>query len=229
MVILQAFGNFWSLIASSGFVVQLVLLILLGFSVLSWAITYRKYSLFREARRQSQGFHSYFRANSSLSAIHAECEQFPKSPLAGIFKAAYYELQQEIEAGPEPSAVVRNWSGMQRSMRRAAQIEMTALESSLNWMGTTAAVTPFIGLFGTVWGIMNSFRAIAASENTNLAVVAPGIAEALFATALGLIAAIPAKVFYDMYLTDLDKYGGRLEGYADELSAILGRKLNKDG
>ena len=100
MVILQAFGNFWSLIASSGFVVQIVLLILLGFSVLSWAITYRKYSLFREARRQSQAFHSYFRSNSSLSAIHAECEQFPKSPLAGIFKAAYYELQQENRGRP---------------------------------------------------------------------------------------------------------------------------------
>ena len=92
-----------------------------------------------------------------------------------------------------------------------------------------ASASVFIGLFGTVWGIMNAFRAIAASQNTNLAVVAPGIAEALFATALGLIAAIPALIFYNMFSSEIDRYAGRLEGYADELSAILSRKLNKDG
>ena len=225
MVILQAFGNLWSLIASSGFVVQLVLLILLGFSVLSWAITYRKYSLFREARRQSQAFHSYFRANSSLSAIHAECEQFPKSPLAGIFKAAYYELQQEIEAGREPSAVVRNWSGMQRSMRRAAQIEMTALESSLNWLATTAVVTPFIGLFGTVVGIINAFQGLGEGSTTTIQAVAPGISEALLATAAGLFAAIPAVIAYNHFLGDLKVFGTEMDDFSIELLNLLERSF----
>ncbi len=225
MVILQAFGNFWSLIASSGFVVQIVLLILLGFSVLSWAITYRKYSLFREARRQSQAFHSYFRSNSSLSAIHAECEQFPKSPLAGIFKAAYYELQQEIEAGREPSPVVRNWSGMQRSMRRAAQIEMTALESSLNWLATTAAVTPFIGLFGTVVGIINAFQGLGEGSTTTIQAVAPGISEALVATAAGLFAAIPAVIAYNHFLGDLKVFGTEMDDFSIELLNLLERSF----
>ena len=225
MVILQAFGNLWSLIASSGFVVQLVLLILLGFSVLSWAITYRKYSLFREARRQSQAFHSYFRANSSLSAIQAECEQFPKSPLAGIFKAAYYELQQEIEAGREPDAVVRNWSGMQRSMRRAAQIEMTALESSLNWLATTAAVTPFIGLFGTVVGIINAFQGLGEGSTTTIQAVAPGISEALLATAAGLFAAIPAVIAYNHFLGDLKVFGTEMDDFSIELLNLLERSF----
>ena len=98
--------------------------------------------------------------------------------------------------------------------------ELAKAERGMIVLATIASISVFIGLFGTVWGIMNAFRAIAASQNTNLAVVAPGIAEALFATALGLIAAIPAKIFYDKYSSDIDKYGGRLEGYADELSAI---------
>ena len=127
MVTLQAFGNLWSLISNSGFVAQLVLLVLLGFSILSWAITYRKFRLFREARKQSQAFHSRFRSGSSLSAIQDDCEHFPSSPLAGLFRAAYFELQQEMEARAEASQV-HNWNGIERAMQRAAQIEMTALE-----------------------------------------------------------------------------------------------------
>ena len=225
MVILQAFGNLWSLIANSGLVAQLVLLILLGFSVLSWAISYRKYSLFREARHQSQAFHSYCRATSSLSSIHAECEQFPKSPLAGIFKAAYYELQQEIEAGREPSTVVRNWNSIQRSMRRAAQIEMTALESSMNWLATTAAVTPFIGLFGTVIGIINAFQGLGEGSTTTIQAVAPGISEALVATAAGLFAAIPAVIAYNHFLGDLKVFGTEMDDFSIELLNLLERSF----
>ena len=110
----------------------------------------------------------------------------------------------------------------------ATDTEMTKIEKNFTFLATVGSTAPFIGLFGTVWGIMNSFRAIAASQNTSLTVVAPGIAEALFATALGLIAAIPAVIFYNKYTADLNKYGGRLEGYADELSAILSRKISKN-
>jgi len=105
--------------------------------------------------------------------------------------------------------------------------ELAKAERGMTVLATVASASVFVGLFGTVWGIMNAFRAIAVSQNTNLSVVAPGIAEALFATALGLIAAIPALIFYNMFTSDLDKYGGRLEGYSDELSAILSRKLSK--
>jgi len=226
MLSLQAFGNLWSLVANSGFAVQLVLLILIGFSVLSWAITYRKYNLFREARRQSQAFHSYFHTTSSLAAIHAECEQFPKSPLAGIFKGAYYELQQEIEAGRGSSPVVRNWSGIQRAVRRAAQIEMTALESSLNWLATTAAVTPFIGLFGTVIGIINAFQGLGEGSTTTIQAVAPGISEALVATAAGLFAAIPAVITYNQFLGDLKVFGAEMDDFSIELLNLLERSFS---
>ena len=225
MVILQSFGNLWSLIANSGLVVQLVLLILLGFSIFSWAITYQKYTLFRESRRQSQAFHSYFRATSSLAAIHAECDQFPKSPLAGIFKAAYYELQQEIEAGRESSTVIRNWSSIQRAMRRAAQIEMTTLESSLNWLATTAAAAPFIGLFGTVIGIINAFQGLGEGSTTTIQAVAPGISEALVATAAGLFAAIPAVITYNQFLGDLKVFGAEMDDFSVELLNLLARSF----
>ena len=226
MMILQTFGNLWSLIANSGLVVQLVLLILLGFSVFSWAITYRKYTLFRESRSQSQAFHFYFRSTSSLSAIHAECEQFPKSPLAGIFKAAYYELQQEIEAGRQPSTAVRNWSSIERAMRRAAQIEMTVLESSLNWLATTAAATPFIGLFGTVIGIINAFQGLGEGSTTTIQAVAPGISEALVATAAGLFAAIPAVITYNQFLGDLKVFGAEMDDFSIELLNLLERSFS---
>ncbi len=225
MVTLQAFGNLWSLITNSGFVAQLVLLILLGFSILSWAIIYRKYRLFKEARKQSQAFHSHFRAGSSLSAIQDDCERFPRAPLAGVFRAAYLELQQQLEARGD-ATVVRNWNGIQRSMQRAAQIEMTALEDSLTWLATTAAVTPFIGLFGTVIGIINAFQGLGEGSTTTIQAVAPGISEALVATAAGLFAAIPALIAYNQFLGDLKVFGTEMDDFSIELLNLLERSFS---
>ncbi len=224
MVTLQAFGNLWSLISNSGFVAQLVLLVLLGFSILSWGVTYRKFRLFREARKQSQAFHSLFRSASSLSAIEDDCEHFPRSPLAGLFRAAYFELQQEMEARAEASQV-RNWNGIERAMQRASQIEMTALEDSLTWLATTAAVTPFIGLFGTVIGIINAFQGLGAGSTTTIQAVAPGISEALVATAAGLFAAIPALIAYNQFLGALKVFGTEMEDFSIELLNLLERSF----
>ena len=137
--------------------------------------------LFREARRQSQAFHSYFHTTSSLAAIHAECEQFPKSPLAGIFKGAITSCSRRLRPAVGPLPRFGTGAVSSGPMRRAAQIEMTALESSLNWLATTAAVTPFIGLFGTVIGIINAFQGLGEGSTTTIQAVAPGISEALVA------------------------------------------------
>lgn len=224
MVTLQGFGNLWSLISNSGFVAQLVLLLLLGFSILSWAITYKKFRLFRESRKQSQAFHSHFRAGSSLSDIQDKCDLFPRSPLAGIFRAAYFELQQKMEGQTEASQV-HNWKGIDRAMQRAAQIEMTALEASLPWLATTAAVTPFIGLFGTVLGIINAFQGLGAGSTTTIQAVAPGISEALVATAAGLFAAIPALIAYNQFLGHLKVFGTEMDDFSNELLNLLERSF----
>lgn len=220
--------SFWSLFMLSDWVIKGVMLILVLASVWSWVIAIDKFIMIRMLRKRATDFEDTFWSGRTLDELNAALGSDVRDPMARVFAAAmreYNESSSVKRVGSQSATHERIDSVMNLVINR----EMAKAEKGLPVLGTVASISVFIGLFGTVWGIMNSFRAIAASENTNLAVVAPGIAEALFATALGLIAAIPAKVFYDMYLTDLDKYGGRLEGYADELSAILGRKLSKDG
>lgn len=220
--------SFWSLFLMSDWVIKGVMLILVLASIWSWVVAIDKFIMIRMLRKRATDFEDTFWSGRTLDELNAALGSDVRDPMARVFAAAmreYNESSSVQRVGSQSATHERIDSVMNLVINR----EMAKAEKGLPVLGTVASISVFIGLFGTVWGIMNSFRAIAASENTNLAVVAPGIAEALFATALGLIAAIPAKVFYDMYLTDLDKYGGRLEGYADELSAILGRKLNKDG
>ncbi|MGB3457255.1 MAG: protein TolQ [Litorimonas sp.] len=220
--------SFWALFMMSDWVIKGVMLILVLSSIWSWVVAIDKFIMVRMLRRRATDFENTFWSGRTLEDLHGALGQDLRDPMARVFAAAMREYNESGTAqriGGDSSTHERIDSVMNLVINR----EMAKAEKGLPVLGTVASISVFIGLFGTVWGIMNSFRAIAASENTNLAVVAPGIAEALFATALGLIAAIPAKVFYDMYITDLDKYGGRLEGYADELSAILGRKLSKGG
>lgn len=220
--------SFWSLFLLSDWVIKGVMAILVLASIWSWVVAIDKFIMIRMLRKRATDFEDTFWSGRTLDELNAALGTDVRDPMARVFAAAmreYNESSSVQRVGSQSATHERIDSVMNLVINR----EMAKAEKGLPVLGTVASISVFIGLFGTVWGIMNSFRAIAASENTNLAVVAPGIAEALFATALGLIAAIPAKVFYDMYLTDLDKYGGRLEGYADELSAILGRKLNKDG
>lgn len=220
--------SFWSLFMRSDWVIKSVMFILVVASIWSWVVAVDKFIMVRMLRRRATDFEDTFWSGRTLDELNTALGSDMRDPMARVFSAAMREYNESANA-PQTGTRSSTHERIDSVMNLVINREMAKAEKGLPILGTVASISVFIGLFGTVWGIMNSFRAIAASENTNLAVVAPGIAEALFATALGLIAAIPAKVFYDMYITDLDKYGGRLEGYADELSAILGRKLSKGG
>jgi biopolymer transport protein TolQ len=220
--------SFWSLFMLSDWVIKGVMLILVLSSIWSWVVAIDKFIMVRMLRRRATDFEDTFWSGRTLDELNAALGTDMRDPMARVFAAAMREYNESANA-PRVGHQTSTHDRIDSVMNLVINREMAKAEKGLPVLGTVASISVFIGLFGTVWGIMNAFRAIAASENTNLAVVAPGIAEALFATALGLIAAIPAKIFYDMYITDLDKYGGRLEGYADELSAILGRKLSKGG
>ena len=227
MVLLEgSFGGFWSLVVNSGPIAQLVLLVLLVFSVASWTIMIRKLRGFREIRLQTEAFYEEFRRSESLSQIYRDCERFPRSHLVGVFKGAYSELTAQMSS-PEASraARVKSLSGVQRSLRRASMAEMTALEQSLNWLATTGSVTPFIGLFGTVVGIINAFQGLGAGGTTTIQAVAPGISEALVATAAGLFAAIPAVIGYNHFVNDLKVFGAEIDDFSDELLNLIERSF----
>jgi biopolymer transport protein TolQ len=214
-------GEIADMISASGPVAKLILLVLLFASLFSWAVIVSKWSGFRRARVQSGRFLRAFRKAPRFQDMAAVAEQFKPSPLVNVFEGVVDELRKQGAVG------VRNVPSVQRAAQIASSEELTRLERRLPWLATTGNVTPFVGLFGTVWGIMNSFAAIAGMQNTNLAVVAPGIAEALFATAIGLVAAIPAVLAYNKISTDLSRFAGRLEGFAAEFGAILSRQTEQ--
>jgi biopolymer transport protein TolQ len=230
-VILQSsFGSFWSLILQSGPVAQLVLLILLGFSILSWAIIYKKYRLFRDIENQSIQFHEEFQQRSSLSEIYQECERYPMSPLAGIFSSGYQELNHRVQASSsdersQKMTVMASMEGLKRTLSKASMAEMLTMERSLNWLATTGAVTPFIGLFGTVVGIINAFHGLGEGGTTTIQAVAPGISEALVATAAGLFAAIPAVIGYNHFLNRLRQFGAEMDDFSVEFLNLIERSF----
>jgi biopolymer transport protein TolQ len=193
-----------SLIARSSPLNKAVLLILVLFSIASWGIIlYKLWSLGR-AERQSATFLDVFRKSSKFSEVQAVCKNLNDSPLVGVFQAGYAELNTQLrQAAPvapgaaAPRATLKSLTALDRALLRAATVEVNRLEDRVSFLATTASITPYIGLFGTVWGIMTAFQGIGATGSTNLGVVAPGIAEALIATAAGLFAAIPAVYFYN--------------------------------
>jgi biopolymer transport protein TolQ len=231
----SSFGSFWSLIINSGPVAMLVLLILLFFSVLSWAIIFKKQKAFKEVEQQSIEFHEEFQRRSSLSEIYRECERFPMSPLAGIFKSGYAELNHRVQTAKAKSetaelsqqqVVMNSLDGLQRTMRKAAFSEMLAMERSLSWLATTGAVTPFIGLFGTVVGIINAFQGLGLGGTTTIQAVAPGISEALVATAAGLFAAIPAVIGYNYFIGRLRHFGAEMDDFSVEFLNLIERSFS---
>ncbi len=228
LVVAQSgFGGLWTLIAQSGPVALFVLLVLLGFSVASWAIIYQKSRQFREVRSQSKQFYREFSQSESLSDIYRQCERFPRSTLAGVFKSAYQELNQQVESPSENPGrlVIRSLEGVRRSVQRAAALELTTLEGSLGWLATTATVTPFIGLLGTVIGIINAFQGLGEGSATTIQAVAPGISEALVATAAGLFAAIPAVIGYNHLLRQLKILGAELDDFCAEFLNLIERSF----
>ena len=218
------------LFSGTGPVVLAVLWLLIGCSAAAWGITFYKLGQIRRARKQSERFVEVFWDSNSLSNINTASLEFKQSPVAQVFRAGYQELVRLTRGkrgDDESETELGGSANVERAMRRATNQEVTKLERALTFLATIASTAPFIGLFGTVWGIMTSFQGIANSGQTNLAVVAPGIAEALFATAIGLVAAIPATIFYNMYSADAAKVQSRLENFADEFSAIISRQLDE--
>lgn len=214
-----------SLFLDAHFVVKLVIVGLILASVWTWAIIFEKMLLYSRIRRQMNRFESLFWSGQSLEELYRSLSGRTPTAMASVFVAAMREWKRSFEAGAQAPI------GLQMRIDKVLDVAITReierIERRLLFLATVGSSAPFIGLFGTVWGIMTSFQAIANTKNTALAVVAPGIAEALLATALGLLAAIPAVVAYNKLSSESGKIGQRLESFADEFSAILSRQVDE--
>ena len=215
----------WSLFIQADIVVKLVMIALLLASVWVWAIVFEKVSSLRRVNKAADGFEDRFWSGGSLDELYEHEGTKPTHPMAAVFSSAMSEWRRSAaRAAGADVALSGVRDRVERSMVVTIQREMEGLERWMIFLASVGSTAPFIGLFGTVWGIMHSFAAIAAQHNTNLAVVAPGIAEALFATAIGLVAAIPAVLAYNKISTDLARFAARLEGFGTEFGAILSRQ-----
>jgi biopolymer transport protein TolQ len=202
-------GEITSLFTNSGLVARTVLIILFCFSLFSWSIIVSKLTHFRRARVQSGRFVRAFRKAQRMQDVAAVAEQFKPSPLVSVFEGAYEELRRQGARLNVPS--------IQRSTQIASSEELTRLERRLPWLATTGSVTPFIGLFGTVWGIIDAFHGLGDAGAATLRAVAPGISEALITTAAGLFAAVPAVIFYNMYMNNIREFGARMDDFSLEI------------
>ena len=220
----------WELFTQADIIVQLVMLILIGCSFWSWAIIFDKVIRLRKLSSMAEMFEERFWSGGSLDELYQEIKSNSFHPMAQIFVSAMKEWKR-FSDGTSLSVAEANVDGLQEriahNMNVTVDREIGKLQKYLGFLATVGSTAPFIGLFGTVWGIMNSFQSIAASQDTSLAVVAPGIAEALFATALGLVAAIPAVVAYNKISSDLDHYAGRLDSFGIEFRALISRQLEE--
>jgi len=218
----------WGLFWQADLIVKVVMLMLFVASVWCWAIIIEKLMRIRRLNAQADAFEESFWSGGSLDALYDRIGQRPDDPMSATFAAGMREWRHAADRG------IGSMKGsLQQRVERVMSVtigrEMMRAERYMTFLASVGSTAPFIGLFGTVWGIMNSFTSIAASGNTSLAVVAPGIAEALFATALGLVAAIPAVISYNKISTDLGRYADRLDTFAGEFSAILSRHLEERG
>ena len=206
--------SFFSLFLKADFVVKFVIIILIAASIYSWAIIIEKYKLFKKINGLSSIFEEQFWSSKSADSLYKKLEGYNDDPMANVFKAGMdFMIKNKSRSASVQERVLQALSG-------SIDKEMEVVEKKLTFLATVGSTAPFIGLFGTVWGIMNSFQSIAISKNTSLAIVAPGIAEALFATALGLLAAIPAVVAYNKFTSDSRKYSTRLENFSQSFISI---------
>ena len=214
----------WGLFLQSDIVVKLVMLLLVAASIWVWAIVFEKWTSLRRVNREADAFEDRFWSGGSLEELYEQEGAKPKSPMAAVFGAAMGEWRRSARVAGADISRTGVRERVERAMSITVQREMERLERWMSFLASVGSTAPFIGLFGTVWGIMHSFSAIARMHNTNLSVVAPGIAEALFATAIGLVAAIPAVLAYNKISTDLARYASRLESFGAEFGAILSRQ-----
>ena len=228
--------DFFALILDSGFVVTSVLLLLVIFSIVSWGIIIYKYLYLRKAHQQSVKFLDLFWKSRRLDQIFEGSESLSSSPIAQVFRAGYIELSKSAAAhksqgeaqgaspeAPKSFAEMGDMESVQRALRRAATSQITILESLVSFLATTGSTAPFVGLFGTVWGIMESFHTIGRMGNASLATVAPGISEALVATATGLAAAIPAVVGYNYFVQKIKVLDAEMESFSSDFLNIIKR------
>ena len=206
--------SFFTLFLKADFVVKFVIIILIAASIYSWAIIIEKYKLFKKINGSSSFFEDQFWSSKSADSLYRKLDGYNEDPMANVFKAGMdFMIKNKSRSASTQERVLQALSG-------SIDKEMEVVEKKLTFLATVGSTAPFIGLFGTVWGIMNSFQSIAISKNTSLAIVAPGIAEALFATALGLLAAIPAVVAYNKFTSDSRRYSTRLENFSQSFISI---------
>jgi biopolymer transport protein TolQ len=213
-------GDIVDLVRETGAVAQAVLLTLLAFSLISWAIILSRWSLLKRARAQSGRFLRAFRRAQRLQDMNAVAEQFRPSPLVGVFQSGFREFERQVGT----SGGLRNPLAVQRAMQISSSEEMTRFERNLPWLAITAAVTPFVGLFGTVWGIIDAFHGLGTSGAATLRAVAPGISEALITTAAGLVAAIPAVIAYNLIGGSLRDFAARCDDFSLEMLNAIERQ-----
>jgi biopolymer transport protein TolQ len=228
-------GGILKILSDTGPLNQAVLAILFTFSIVSWAIILYKTVSYRRVERQTRTFLEVFRRSQKFSEVQAICPSLPQSPLVGVFQAGYAELNAQFRGAPSsiPSSpgtastrpILKSLDAVDRALIRAATTEVNRLERRLTFLATTASVTPFIGLFGTVVGITISFQQIGLTGSTNLAVVGPGISEALIATAAGLFAAIPAVIFYNHFIHRVKDFSATMDDFALEFLNIAERNF----
>jgi biopolymer transport protein TolQ len=214
---------------TSGFAL-VILLFLVLFSLMSWTIIFRKWLTFRQIARQSRAFVALFRKSTRLSEVGSACELYRGTPLTGLFSAGYQELNAQIQTltrqNPDhPVLAERHVVGIQRALQRAAAAELSVLEKSMSWLATTGSVTPFIGLLGTVIGIINAFEGLGFEKTASIQAVAPGIADALVATAAGLFAAIPAVIAYNQFISRIKNIAAEMDDFSSEFINLVERSF----
>jgi biopolymer transport protein TolQ len=220
----------WDLVAQAGPLVKLVMLLLLAASMISWGIILHKWLRFRKIKKDVSAFEERFWSGGSVSKLYkTAADEWPDSPIVAVFLTGFREWKRWAGDSTRNSEVGDILSNVRRSMTVALNRELDSVGRGLTFLATVGSTGPFIGLFGTVWGIMNSFRGLAGAKTTTLTMVAPGIAEALIATAMGLVAAIPAVIAYNKYATDMRRLQQKLDNFGAEFLNILERQASRRG
>ena len=218
-VLIPADLSLWDLFQNLRPVPLAIIVILILFSLFSWTIVFAKSSVFNRARRDNRNFLRAFRKASNLQSVAVASEQFTSAPLVAVFDFGYGEVERQIKQ----RGTLVNKDAVERSLQLGISEEITKLEQNMNWLATVASVSPFIGLFGTVWGIIDAFQGLGNAGSASLRAVAPGISEALITTAIGLAAAIPAAIFYNLFGTRIKEIGTRMEDFAIEFQNLAER------
>jgi len=224
-------GSFWNFLSHISAFAWIILLILLLFSLLSWSIIFRKWLTFNQIAQKSHAFVDVFRRSARLSEIASACALYRGTPLSGIFTAGYQELNTTIQAlnpkNPDhPVLTDRQLMGIQRALQRASTAELSHIEKNMSWLATTGSVTPFVGLLGTVVGIINAFTSLGFEKTASIQAVAPGIAEALYATAAGLFAAIPAVIAYNHFIARMKNIASEMDDFSSEFLNLVERSFS---